>query len=307
MGTPIVNPLYAGQYTPTNPTGANIAVPGSAPSSSGANPLLPSLGTSSTAPTSTNPLTAGFTSSSVPTFGANGPGPVSLTGAPTLPATNAGQAAASPIGGMSTMSPTDVATMYNDLKKTYGDGVAHSILDFLTSGAGFNQSAINNLFAAMQPGIERGTESLANQFSTSGNRFGSGAQIGIADYLSQVNLNQGQLETQMYETAINNYLSTLMGVASQNAQRKAATPSALDDALAIAGTVIPGAAMAASALKPTTQVAPINTGTGVTGGAQVGASGTGSYFGTDPTEINPSEDAQQQQMLMLMSSAAGGV
>lgn len=259
MGT-IANPALAslfptapGGYVPTNTTGNQVSIPGSAPTSSGANPLLPSAGTSMAAPTSTNPLTAGFSSSSVPTFGANGPGPTNLLAAQPNPGpnTNITNAQSSIVGGINQMSPTDLSRMYDSLKKTYGDGTAHSLMDFLTSGAGFNQDAINNLFAAMQPQIERGTESLENQFSATGNRFGSGAQIGTADYLSQVNLNQGQMETQMYESAINNYISTLTGVASQNAQRIAATPSILDDTLAIAGTVIPGAAMAANALRPT--------------------------------------------------------
>src|SRR5580692_387100 len=125
----IPNPLYAG-FTPTNPTGTQVSVPGS-PTSSGANPLLPSTGTSSSAPGSTNPLTAGFTSSTVPTFGANGPGATSLTGAPAMPATNVAQAASSPIGGMSSMSPQDISKLYSGLSKTYGDGPAHAILDFL--------------------------------------------------------------------------------------------------------------------------------------------------------------------------------
>jgi hypothetical protein len=129
---------------------------------------------------------------------------------------------------MSSMSPQDISKLYSGLSKTYGDGPAHAILDFLTSGAGFNQDAINNLFAAMQPQIERGTESLMNQFSTSGNRFGSGAQIGLGDYLSQVNLNEGQLESQMYEQAIQNYLGVLMGTAGAQAQTKANSPSTLD-------------------------------------------------------------------------------
>ncbi len=224
-----VNPLYAGQV-PTNPIGTQIAVPGSA-SSSGSNPLYPATGTSSAAPTSANPMTAGFPSSGVAvpgSFGANGPGPVSLTGAPAMPATNAGQAAGSAIGGMSTMSPKDVSRMFDSLKKSYGDGPAHAILNFLTSGAGFNQNAINNLFASMQPQIERGTESLMNQFSQTGNRFGSGAQIGLADYLSQVNLNEGQLETQMYEQSVNDYMNVLMGTSNQAAQTKANSPSMWD-------------------------------------------------------------------------------
>lgn len=227
MGNAVMNPLYAGQI-PTNPVGTNIAVPGSAPSNSGVNPLFPAPGTSTSAPTSGNPLTAGFPSSTVPTFGANGPGAVSLTGAPAMPATNAGQAATSAIGGMSTSSPHDISELFNSLRSSYGEGPAHEILNFLTSGAGFNQSAINNLFAAMQPQIERGTESLMNQFSTTGNRFGSGAQIGLADYLSQVNLNEGQLETQMYEKSIGDYLNVLMGTSAQAAQTKANSPSMWD-------------------------------------------------------------------------------
>jgi hypothetical protein len=241
MGGTIYNPLLY-QPPPSNPTGTNVPLPGS-PSNSGSNPLLPSAGTSTASPTSTNPLSAGFPSSTVPSFGANGPGATSLTGAPNMPATNAGQAATSAIGGMSSMSPHDIQDLYNNLRKSYGEGMAHTLLDFLTSGAGFNQSAINNLFAAMQPQIERGTESLEDQFSATGNRFGSGAQIGTADYLSQVNLNEGQLETQMYQQAIQNYLSVLMPTASQSAQTVANSPSTLDQILS--GVQLGGAAAGA--------------------------------------------------------------
>lgn len=297
----IPNPLYAG-FTPTNPTGTQVSVPGST-SSSGANPLLPSPGTSTAAPTSTNPLTAGFSSSTVPTFGANGPGAVSLTGAPTMPATNAGQAAASPIGGLSTMSPQDISKLFGGLAKTYGDGPAHAILDFLTSGAGFNQDAINNLFAGMQPQIERGTESLENQFSATGNRFGSGAQIGTADYLSQVNLNEGQMETQMYETAIQNYLSTLMGTSSQTAQRIAATPSPLDDALAVAGVAIPGAATAAQALAPK-GISPAPNQIPSSNAATDASNATSASDIIFPNSTNAQQ--QQEQLLMLLSDSTLG-
>jgi hypothetical protein len=234
MGNTISNPIFAGQV-PSNPVGTQIAVPGSA-SNSGQNTLMPAMGTSSSAPSSANPYTAGFPTSpgggggvAVPgAFGANGPGPVSLTGAPAMPATNVGQAATSAIGGMSTMSSHDIGEMFNSLRSSYGEGPAHAILNFLTGGAGFNQDAINNLFAGMQPQIERGTESLMNQFSQTGNRFGSGAQIGLADYLSQVNLNEGQIETQMYEQSVNDYMNVLMGTSGQAAQTKANSPSMWD-------------------------------------------------------------------------------
>jgi len=126
------------------------------------------------------------------------------------------------------MSAHDLGDLYSSLSKSYGEGPAHALLDFLTGGAGFNQDAISNLFAAMQPQIERGTESLVNQFSATGNRFGSGAQIGLGDYLSQVNLNEGQIETQQYNNAIQNYLGVLMGTSGQAAETKANSPSLSD-------------------------------------------------------------------------------
>jgi hypothetical protein len=202
------------------------------------------------------------------------------------------------------MSPTDISKLYSGLSKTYGDGPAHAILDFLTSGAGFNQDAINNMFAAMQPQIERGTESLENQFSSTGNRFGSGAQIGTADYLSQVNLNEGQLETQQYNTAIQNYLSVLMGTSGATAQRIANTPSTLDDALAIAGVAIPGAASAANALKPsTTPIPTVN----VNSANQQAIGQMSTYEDPGSALQDPSAQQQQeQQLLSLMSSGAVG-
>jgi hypothetical protein len=160
------------------------------------------------------------------------------------------------------MSPSDVATMYQSLQKTYGAGTAHAILDFLTTGAGFNQDAINNLFASLQPGIERGTENLETQFSATGNRFGSGAQIGTADYLSQVQLNEGQLETQMYEQSVNDYINTLMGVAGGNASRIANSPSTLDNILSglqLGGSAAQAGSSAISAIDPNANTSILDT------------------------------------------------
>ena len=121
MGT-IANPALAslfptapGGYVPTNATGNQINVGGPGATNNGANPYLTSPGTSTSAPSSANPYTSGFSSSSVPTFGANGPGPASLlTGAPAGPNTNVGAAANSPIGGMShDVLPPTFRAMYN--------------------------------------------------------------------------------------------------------------------------------------------------------------------------------------------------
>jgi hypothetical protein len=218
-----------------NPSGSNLAMdysilPGTG-SSSGANPIMPPINLPSGAPQS-NPYTPG---SVVPTFGANS-GPYQTTNL-AAGGTGAPGGGGTPgpfpggIGGMSGMTNKDVSRMFSDLKKTYGDGIAHALMNFLSSGAGFNQAAINNLFAALQPGINRGTESLMEQFSTSGNRFGSGAQIGLADYLSQVQLNEGQIEAQMYETSVSDYINTLMDVANRNSTRIANSPSLTDKIL----------------------------------------------------------------------------
>lgn len=210
-------------------------------SSSGANPVLPPNNIPSGAPRA-NPYD---TTSVVPTFGAN-----SGAYSPTNLAASAGGTGGSGLlpGGVGDnsnfagMSPAAWHSLWNDLKKTYGAGAGGALLHFLQSGAGFNQDAINNLFAALQPGIERGTENLMEQFSTSGNRFGSGAQIGLADYLSQVQLNEGQLETQMYEQAIQNYLSVLEGASGKVASNRANSPGIFDKIGSILGIATSGAA-----------------------------------------------------------------
>jgi hypothetical protein len=207
-----------------NPTGSTGAGTSSVPStgtSSGQNPVLPPTNLPPGAPAS-NPYAPG---SAVPTFGANSGGgysPTNLVGGGGTPGSGSGS---SPLGGISNLSPADAKRLHDELGATYGNGVAAAIMSFLQGGAGFNQAAINNLFAALQPGIERGTESLMQQFSTSGNRFGSGAQIGLADYLSQVQLNEGQIEAQLYETSVSDYINTLMGITGGTKEHLANSPS----------------------------------------------------------------------------------
>jgi hypothetical protein len=245
-----------------------------------------------------------YAGSVIPSFGANAGGysPVNLL--PNAPAvnpatgqpTNVSSAQSSIIGGQNMMSAKDIQDLFNSMASTYGAGPAHDILDFLTSGAGFNQNAINNLFAAMQPGIERSTESLLGQFSTTGNRFSSGGQIGLADYLSQVQLNQGQLETQMYEQATNDYLNTLMGVSSANAQRKASSPSTFDKIL---GGLETAGGIAAAPFTGGASLGLVGAGIGEMTGKAAGAAaspfqGLADYF-------------QQQQQLSNLAKEQGGI
>lgn len=227
----VANPLFSSLVPGMNPTGSQISLGGSMPNTPpGANALLPNVNPSPSS-SGAGPMDVVPGSSTTPAFPANGPGPTNLLTPPAGPQTNVGTAAQSPIGGINLASSKDLSRLFDSLKKTYGDGAAHLLLNFLTTGAGFNQDAINNLFASLQPQIERGTENLMSQFSASGNRFGSSAAIGLGDYLSQVNLNEGQLETQMYEQAINDYLNVLMGTSNKGADRIAASPTGLDSVL----------------------------------------------------------------------------
>ena len=227
MGTSL---NFASLLSGRNPSGAGgtaTDLPATG-SSSGVNPMLAysNLPTSATA---TNPFDP---TSVVPTFGANS-GPyqstsLTGTGGTATGGTSTGIAGAGLGGAFSGMTQSGYDNFLHELNKTYGEGVGSLIASFLESGAGFNQDAINNIFAALQPGINQGEQNLMQQFSTSGNRFGSGAQIGTADYLSQVNLNEGQIESQMYEQSVSNYMNVLMDVGGQNASRIANSPSFLD-------------------------------------------------------------------------------
>jgi hypothetical protein len=253
MGS-VANPMLTSLLPGSNPSGVSIALADELKNSSKGTSLIPTTPTSASS-VSNNPYAGGVVpgASTTPSFPANGPGATSLFTPGATPRTDASSAAASPIGGMNLMSKKDLSRLFDGLKKTYGDGPAHALLDFLTSGAGFNQNAINNLFAALQPQINRGTENIMEQFSALGNRFGSGAQIGLGDYLSQVNLNEGQIETQMYEEAVNKYIDVLMGTSTKGADRIASSPSSMDSILSgigLGGKAAGGASSIISKLWP---------------------------------------------------------
>jgi hypothetical protein len=243
-----------------NPTGNQINIGGAVPGApTGVNAFLPQAGTSTspTAPVNPNlfaggsvpgaPAPAAMTTPATPGINA---GPYGTSGGSPLPGggTNATGANASDPFGFGQMTNKDKGRMFDSLKKTYGDGMAHMLMDFLSSGAGYNQQAISNMLASLQPGIERGQENLMEQFSASGNRFGSGAQIGLGDYLSQVNLNEGQLVTQMYEDSLNKFMDVMMGTAGTDASRIAGSPSMWDTIGNITGLVGAGASGAGAGL-----------------------------------------------------------
>jgi hypothetical protein len=153
----------------------------------------------------------------------------------------------SPLGGalgVPTTGEGENKTL-NSLNKTFGAGLGTAIYNFLAGGAGFNQDAINNMLAAMQPGFNQANENLITQFGSSGNRFSSGAEIGLADQQSQQVLSEGQLETQMYEQSVNDFIGVLMGSAQLSANRKA-QPTFLDQLLSSAKSDVQAGAEAAA-------------------------------------------------------------
>jgi len=253
------NPLL---LTGNNPTGANLGNPLVMMdfAEKGPNALLPMVGTSGSkgsapqnnpfAITTTGGAVPGSpTATTAPNFPAN-TSPYPSSGGALLPGggTNATGGSASDPFGLGKMSPKDYTRLFNDLKKTYGDGTAHMILDFLSSGAGYNQSAINNLLASLQPGIQRGEADIMEQFSAMGNRFGSPAAVGLGDFLSQVNLNEGQLVTQMYEQSLQDFINVMMGTSDKTSQRKSAGGGGILSSILGASGLISGGAGAASGI-----------------------------------------------------------
>jgi hypothetical protein len=282
----IVNPLYANYLLPgNNPTGNNIAIENPLDSMGGTNPFVPSMvpGSTTAVPTTMGFSTAGTAANDTGPAAASSPAlpssssvglnfpansgaytssgsAVPTIGTPSTAAPGSIDANDAGLFGFNSMSPAQESQMLHTLSDTYGPGVGDAIFNFLKTGAGFNQGVetqyVNNLLASLQPGIEEGTESLMEQFSTSGNRFGSGAQIGLADYNSQVNLNEGQIissaEMQMYETSLNDYINTLMGAGSATANMRANQPSVWDTISSVLGLTSSGAnaATAAGASSP---------------------------------------------------------
>jgi hypothetical protein len=267
MGSTI-NPLFQNFIAGQNPTGNQIALPGvQQTNTQGANPLLPKTNLSPNVAGSGNPYDV------VPAT----PGAAPATAPPNFPAntgpytsTGAGPLNAAPGSPGSTMFgfPTgdkQQHQLWTDLKNAYGPGMAGMIFNFLQGGAGYNQQAISNLLASLQPGIQRGEEDLMSQFSASGNRFGSGAQIGLGDYLSRVNLNEGELITQMYEQALTNYMDVMMGSATKTSPG----PSIWDKimgGLGLAGSGASGASAAITASNPNANTGVLDTIAGALAG-----------------------------------------
>jgi hypothetical protein len=112
--------------------------------------------------------------------------------------------------------------------------------NFLTSGAGYNPQVLQQLFAQLQPQFANQQQNLLQQFSASGNRFGSGAQTGYADLLGQQSLTEGDVAANLYEQSIQNFMSIITNAGDTTAQRIESTPSGFDNAMALINALKPG-------------------------------------------------------------------
>jgi len=211
-GVAITGPLAAGS-TYTNPylTGSALGyVPGS--------PATPSTTpTSGTTPTATD-TTLGATTA--PPLTIPGGGPLGVTIGQNAPG----------------VSPKDTARLLKELQHVYGKGIGSALYQFLTTGAGYNPNVVEAEIQQMQPQIQRGYNTLQEQFAAAGAGGSSAAGIGGADYLSQVTADENALFAQQYEQAINNYMNILMGVKGEAATYTANKPSELDTILGYLNT-----------------------------------------------------------------------
>jgi hypothetical protein len=208
------NPLLPSLMPGANPTGVNIAVPSGPGGSSTYNhflspsPITPQLGSS--------PFSMGTQAAQTPGAGAVPSG--SAAGTPYVPS---GATANLISAGIAPSAGAGWTGSLQDLVKGFeASGMTRQMASllgqFLMGGAGYNPQVANALIAQMQPSIERGQENLLEQFSAGGNRFGSGAQIGLGDYLANTNLDIGSVLSNLYEQSVQNYMNALMNAPSQN-------------------------------------------------------------------------------------------
>lgn len=189
-----------------NPGGTNVSVPGGEPSGvvsigGHTNPFLsgPPSGQQAVDPMSMFPAN---------TAGGVGPGGDPTQAAAGLnPATIFGSGAS---GGA--VAPTATDFINSAYKAGYHYGDAMMLWNFLQGGAGFSPQVANAYIAAMQPNVQRQQASLLEQFSGMGNRYGSPAAVGMGDFMSQVNLNEGQIFAGLYQNAVQNYMDVLLNM-----------------------------------------------------------------------------------------------
>lgn len=89
----------------------------------------------------------------------------------------------------------------------------------LQSG-GYNPGVFEALVKQLQPQVDRGVATIGANTGASGTRFGSGYDLALGDYLSQVNANEGAMAAGLYEQAVQNSFNILGATLGDTAQFK---------------------------------------------------------------------------------------
>lgn len=210
MGTSSTGGLVPGATT--NPTGSSFPTTGSSTGNTSTSNVYATQPQTTSASGSTNPYSAGSTT------GTAVPGSTSSSSTYVPTGATADLLSA---GGISPQAGAGFTGSLQDLVKGFeASGMtrqtASLLAQFLMGGAGYNPQVANALIAQMQPSIQQGTESLMEQFSAEGNRFGSPAAYGLGSYNAQTNADIGSMLSQLYEESVSNYMDVLMGMPSQN-------------------------------------------------------------------------------------------
>lgn len=195
------------------PESINMGIPGANPG--GVQNLVPTTGGTSVPAIggSTNPMVPSFPSGSAMPSPSSG---MSTSGGSTDPLIQAllglspagPGAATGPQGNIGGLSIHDLVGYFH--KAGFPSGIGYLLANFLAGGAGFSPEVAKAMLAALQPGIERGQASIVEQFGGMGLRYGSPAAIGLGDFMSQVTLDEGQILSQLYEQAVQNYMQVLL-------------------------------------------------------------------------------------------------
>lgn len=222
-----------------------------------------------TDPTTSNTDSRGGGGGGGGSFPANGPAPTTGTSA-------GGGNLANILG----FNPSDQGAFISAMQQAgFGSGVAQLLWNFLSSGAGANAQEFQAMVAALQPQVNRGIANIQEQFGAEGLGSSSPAAIGQADFLSQVNLNEGQIWAQMQQQATQDYLQVLMG------GKSTPLPSGLGALIGGAGSLAGGLAQLYKVLFPGSSSSSSSGGGGGGGGVSIPVPGGGGGDSGVPWEL----------------------
>lgn len=103
----------------------------------------------------------------------------------------------------------------NNLQGVFGNTIAPYLLNLIKTG-GYNPDVFTALVNQLQPQVSQGVATIGANSGASGTRFGSGYELGLSNYLSQVNSNESAMAAGLYENAIGTSLAAL-GIAAEPA------------------------------------------------------------------------------------------